>query len=199
MPEPQPAAGRECARQRWEPDLGGSSATTAGVKDFLFNEGFGGVRVRMAAMTNLTAICEDPQRREALTTDLCALTNQTAADQSGLKGMAIKGALGAAKKVDSNILEKVINRVQPELLEDLQPHWQKYREQEGAANFGDFLAEHSHEIAEQLVALADRSADKIDNQALANVYQTVRGKAAGLIEEALPEMGRVIEKHMHSA
>lgn len=56
-------------------------------------------------MSDLKAILNDPTR-DAVVGDLTNLANETVSNQSGVTGMAIKGAVGAATRVDDDALRK---------------------------------------------------------------------------------------------
>lgn len=45
-------------------------------------------------------------QREAVVADLSALVENTVSNQSGISGMALKGLVSAAKKVDAQIVPK---------------------------------------------------------------------------------------------
>ena len=134
-------------------------------------------------------------KREAVVADLAAFADATVAKQSGITGTAIKAAVAAARKVDANIVSKGVNRMLPDVLGDLQPHWQAYQD-EGATAFGAFLAGRSAQVVDSLMAIADRNAESITVAPLAKAYNGLRGKAAKVIEPEVPELGRILQKHM---
>ena len=145
-------------------------------------------------MTDLSQLLT-ADKREAVVADLAAFADATVAKQSGITGTAIKAAVAAAKKVDANIVPKGINRMLPDVLGDLQPHWQAFHA-EGATDFGAFLAGRSAQVVDSLMAIADRNAESITMAPLAKAYNGLRGKAAKVIEPEVPELGRILQKHM---
>lgn len=134
--------------------------------------------------------------RTALTADLAELADENVKAQSGITGIAIKGAVGAAKKVDSNIITKGVNRMLPDILGDLQPHWQDFSKAT-EADFGAFLIGRKEQVIDSLMSVADRNAEQITIPALAKAYNGLRGKGAKIIEPAIPEFGRIVQKHMN--
>ena len=145
-------------------------------------------------MTDLSQLLT-ADKREAVVADLAAFADATVAKQSGITGTAIKAAVAAARKVDANIVSKGVNRMLPDVLGDLQPHWQAFRA-EGATDFGAFLAGRSAQVVDSLMAIADRNAESITMAPLAKAYNGLRGKAAKVIEPEVPELGRILQKHM---
>lgn len=62
-------------------------------------------------------------------------------------------------------------------------------------DFGEFLDARRDTTAEQLLAVSDSWADRVDFPALLTIYRGVRGRAHGLIVPAVPELGRIIQRH----
>ncbi len=134
-------------------------------------------------------------KRPAVVSDLAAFVESQVAGQSGITGMAIKGAVGAARKVDKDIVSKGVNRMLPDVLGDLDPHWQSFQA-DASTDFGAFLAGRSPQVVDTLMSVADRNAEKITIPTLAKAYNSLRGKGAKFIEPAIPELGRLLQRHM---
>lgn len=145
-------------------------------------------------MTDLSQLLT-ADKRDAVVADLTDFADATVAKQSGITGTAIKATVAAARKVDANIVSKGVNRMLPDVLGDLQPHWQAFHA-EGATDFGAFLAGRSSQVVDSLMAIADRNAESITMAPLAKAYNGLRGKAAKVIEPEVPELGRILQKHM---
>ena len=133
--------------------------------------------------------------RDAVVSDMAAFVESSVSDLSGFTGMAIKGAVGAARKADQNVIPKGVNRLLPEFCDALDPHWRDYRENGAHADFGAYLEEHHTEVTDSILAVADRNADSIDQPTVTKVYSSVRGKLTGIIDDHLSGLGAVIEKH----
>lgn len=144
-------------------------------------------------MTDLSALL-NAGNREGLVADLTALAEKTVSNQSGLTAMALKSAVAAGKKADPDAIPNGINQALPQLVSELQPYFDRY-EGGNAANFGAFLASRGGEVVEKILAAVDASTDQMPGPARA-AYSTLRGKAAGVIEPALPEFGKIIERHL---
>ena len=110
--------------------------------------------------------------------------------------MAIKGAVSAAKKVDSDIVSKGINRMLPDLLGELESYWQEFQSS-AQDDFGSYLGGNDKRVTDSLMNVADRNADQINNAALAKAYNSLRNKVSKIVEPHVPEFGRILQKHMH--
>ncbi|ANE02784.1 DUF6918 family protein [Corynebacterium crudilactis] len=131
---------------------------------------------------------------DAAVQDMSAFIEETVGKQSGLSGIALKGAMAAATKVDSDIVAKGSRRLLPEMAESLDSLWQEYTNAD-AADFGTYLEANSTQALDAILSVADRNADNINVPGLDKVYKGVRGKAAKVIEQELPAIGQLIEKN----
>mgnify|MGYP001002594907 CR=1 FL=1 len=79
-------------------------------------------------MTSPSTFLTSDAHREAVIADLSTFVDNTVGEQGGVSGTVIKGALSAAKKVDSNIVNKAVARLLPDLAEALDPYWATFKE-----------------------------------------------------------------------
>lgn len=150
----------------------------------------------MVSMSNLSQLLE-PQVRPALINELSEFIQQTVSEQSGISGMAIKGAVSTATRVNADIIPKGINQILPDMLGDLEPRWTEF-EKAGAADFGAFLNKDSAQVADAVMSTADRHAERINVAPLAKAYKSLRNKGAKIVEGKVPELGRILQSHMNS-
>ncbi|MDO5032184.1 hypothetical protein [Corynebacterium sp.] len=145
-------------------------------------------------MSSLSQLLE-PTRRPAVVADLRVAAEQAVSSQSGITGMALKGAVAAATKIDAEIIAKALHRMLPEILNELESYWQEFEATE-PTDFGAFLAGRGTEVTESLMKVADRNAEQVNNAALSKTYSTLRGKASKVVEPQIPKLGRILQKHM---
>ena len=148
--------------------------------------------------TPLKAALLDGDRRDAVVEDLRALVDLEVADKSGLSGGVVKSGYAAVKKVRPGIVPGTIGNLLDEFVDALEPHWAAYRATPGVApvpDFGAFLAARPQETSEGLLAVTDHRAERSSRPAITTVYAKLRAKAQDNVIEALPRLGRVIEKH----
>lgn len=146
----------------------------------------------MVRVTDLNSLLNAPTRTEVVA-DLTKLADTTIANQSGLTGMALKSAVGAAKKADADALTKGINQLMPSIVEELTPHWEAY-EGSGTDSFGAHLADNEDSVTESVLKIGDNFADRAPGP-VQKVYSSMRGKVGKIIAPALPEFGDIIERH----
>lgn len=145
-------------------------------------------------MSNLSQLLEEP-KRSAVVAELVTFVDDTVAKQSGIAGMALKGAVSAAKKVDATIVTKGITMLLPDILGELESQWQEF-EGSGESDFGTFLEPRAEQVTESVMAIADRRANHIEVTALAKAYNSLRGKAAKIMIPEIPDLARILQKHL---
>ena len=149
--------------------------------------------VTMFPMTSLKELLVG-NRFDAAVADMANFITTTVDKQSGLTGMALKGALSTATKFDSDIVAKGSRRVMPEMAEGLDPLWQEYTTG-GGTDFGAHLVDNKDRAMDAILSVADRNSDTINIPGVSKMYGTLRGKAAKVVEQELPTIGQLVEKH----
>ena len=145
-------------------------------------------------MAHLSELMSGPQRT-AVVSDCGELVEGVVAKQSGITGMALKGAVAAAKKVDAAIITKALDRVLPDVLDALDPHWQDFASNP-EQDFGAFVEPRSAQVSDSIMSVADKHAEQINSPALSKPYNSLRGKASKFLTPAVPDFGRVLQQHM---
>lgn len=88
----------------------------------------------------------------------------------------------------------MIESLLPDLAEKLGPYRADFTAP-GGAEFGDYLAKRSDEMAEAMLQVTDARAAAAGRPAVVKVYGTVRDSAGKHIAAALPNVGRLVQKY----
>lgn len=142
----------------------------------------------------LKASLLDSDRRGAVVADLQDFVDREVASKGGLSGGVIKTGYAAVKRVKPGIIRSAIDSMLDEFVNALEPHWAAYRSQP-VPGFGAFLAGRPHEVAQSLLAVSDRRAERSSRAAVTSVYGKLRPKGEQNVIEALPRLGDVVERH----
>lgn len=142
-------------------------------------------------MTDLSQLLANDIRPKVVE-ELASLADTTVSRQSGLTGMALKSALAAGKKADSDVVSKGVNAVLPQIVDELNPYWSAYQasDQQG---FGEFLAGREDEVIKAMLDAGDKQVDSLPGP-VQKVYSSLRGKATDIAGPALPELGGIVER-----
>jgi hypothetical protein len=144
----------------------------------------------------LKASLLDADRRDAVVADLQDFVDQEVAGKGGLSGGVIKTGYAAVKKVRPGIIRSAIDSMLDEFVAALEPYWTLYQTRsQPAPGFGAFLAARPHEVAQSLLAVSDRRAERSSRAAVTNVYGKLRPKGEQNVIEALPRLGALVERH----
>jgi hypothetical protein len=127
-------------------------------------------------------------------TDLQDFVDQEVAAKSGLSGGLIKTGYAAVKKVRPGIIRSAIDSMLDEFVAALEPYWAAYQSQP-VPGFGAYLAGRPHEVAQALLAVTDRRAERSSRAAVTNVYGKLRPRGEQNVVEALPRLGDLVERH----
>lgn len=135
----------------------------------------------------------DPERRKAIIVDACRLLDAEVADKSGLTGIAIKGAYSVVKGVKPGFIEEAVEGLMDEFMGALDPLYQEAVAR-GVKPSAHLQSEKSR-VAEALLAITDKRAERTKYTAVKSLYGRLRGTAKGHVESAAPRLGKLIEQH----
>jgi uncharacterized protein DUF6918 len=141
----------------------------------------------------LKASLLDSDRRGAVVADLQDFVDREVASKGGLSGGVIKTGYAAVKRVRPGIIRSAIDSMLDDFADALEPHWAAYRSQP-VPGFGAFLAGRPHEVAQSLLAVTDRRAERSSRAAVTSVYGKLRPKGEQNVIEALPRLGDLVER-----
>jgi hypothetical protein len=140
-----------------------------------------------------TALLDDA-KRPAVIADLGALVDTEVAAKGGLSGAVIKTGYATVKKIKPGFVAHAIGALLPGFVGALEPLWAEHRSA-GGGDFGAFLAAHPDRSADALLGVTDARAKAPEKETLKKVYDKLRPNAKRNVVEALPRLGRVVEKH----
>lgn len=144
-------------------------------------------------MTTLAEILLAPARFERLVPQTASWIERYVHKGSGLRGMALKAGLAAAKAGRPDAIERAVRRLLPEFATALEPFWQKFRAS-GERDFGGYLERHAAQASAALMAVTDVRIAASPNRALHAGYKRLRGTLAGELQKLLPDIARMIGK-----
>jgi hypothetical protein len=142
----------------------------------------------------LKASLLDADRRDAVVADLQDFVDREVAGKGGLSGGVIKTGYAAVKRVRPGIIRSAIDSMLDEFVAALEPYWAAYQAQP-VPGFGAYLAGRPYEVAQSLLAVADRRAERSHRAAVTSVYGKLRPKGEQNVIEALPRLGDLVERH----
>ena len=111
------------------------------------------------------------------------------------KGFMVKSAYARVKALKKKFVPEVVDALLDEWLGKIQPHYEKWEGQK-ASSFSDYIIARSDDVAEDLLSVTDGRAEKTTHTTAKKVYLRMRDSAKRNVVEAIPELARMIEKHL---
>ena len=136
--------------------------------------------------------------RTTVVADCAALIDQQVKSKGGLSGIAIKGAYGTVKTLKKGFINEVINTLLDDWLDKLQPYHDAWSAG-GNGTFAEALGQRSSEVAEDLLTVTDQRAQRTSHKTAKKAYDKMRGSAKKNVEEAVPELGSLLQRHVEAA
>lgn len=139
-----------------------------------------------------------PPHREQVVNECVTLVDSQVKAKGGLSGMAIKGVYATVKTFKRGFVPQVVNALLDDWLGKLQPHHDKW-ESGGQGTFAEFVIARADDVAEDLLTVTDQRAKKSEHGTVKKLYEKNRGSAKKNVIEAIPELARMIERHLVEA
>lgn len=136
-----------------------------------------------------------PEKRPRVVADCEKLVDEEVGDKSGVSGIAVKGGFAMVKKIKPSIIHDALDSLLDDFITRLEPFYAEHRAGAGNLPLSDYLASRSSEVADALLGLTDERAARSQRQTIKKAYEKLRPKGKEHVEEALPRLGALIQKH----
>jgi len=111
------------------------------------------------------------------------------------KGFVIKSAYATIKAIKKSFIPEVVDALLDDWLGKIQPHYDKWAVQK-SASFSDYVIARSDDVAEDLLSVTDARAEKTTHTTAKKMYMRMREGAKKNVIEAIPELSKMIERHL---
>ncbi|MFF5989646.1 DUF6918 family protein [Prauserella flavalba] len=136
----------------------------------------------------------DSSRRPTVVTDLQTLIDEEVSEKGGVSGAVVKTGYAAVKKIKPGIIGSAVDSLLDDFVVALEPFYADFQSK-GGGDFGAYLPTRSSEAADALLSVTDARAEKSSRDSIKKVYGKLRPKGKENVEEALPRLGQLINKH----
>jgi hypothetical protein len=142
---------------------------------------------------NLNDVLNDEVKRASIIEDVCRLVDDEVGKQRGISGIAVKAGYKLVQGVKPGFVRKVVEALLPDFAAALEP----IREQAVAEGqpVGSYFSAHTNDVAEALLAVTDGRAQNSEHGSVKGGYRKLRGSARKHVENAVPGLGKIIEKY----
>src|SRR5689334_10280321 len=111
------------------------------------------------------------------------------------KGFVIKSAYAAIKAIKKRFVSETVDGMLDEWLGKISPHYDKWSASK-ASTFHDYLVARSDDVAEDLLSVTDARAERTSHTTAKKMYARMRDGAKRNVIEAIPALGKLLEKHI---
>lgn len=144
-------------------------------------------------MSNLVDVLASPEKKSIVVDDCCTLVDQEVSDKSGISGLAIKAGFAAVKGVKPGFVKNAVTDLLPEFAKAVDPIFAEAKAKNEPV--GAYFAKNAGRAADLLLALTDGKAARSPHAIVKATYNRLRPSAKKNVEQAMPRVGRMIEKH----
>jgi hypothetical protein len=141
----------------------------------------------------LADVLLSPDQRSRVVDDCMTLIDQEVADKGGLTGMALKAGYKAVQGVRPNFVKNVVNDLLPDFAKGIEPVYDEAKAQ--SKGIADHLSANKARVADALLAITDRRAERTKFTVVKAAYDRLRGTAKQHVEAAVPRLGRLVERY----
>jgi hypothetical protein len=139
----------------------------------------------------------DPIRPRVIAECVTLIDAQVKA-KGGFSGIAIKAAYGTIKTIKRGFVKGVVDALLDDWLEQLQPHFERWSAAK-TGTFSEYITSRSDDVAEALLSVTDGRAEKTTHTTAKKTYIKMRPSAKKNVIDAIPDLGKLIERHMDPA
>ena len=142
-------------------------------------------------MSTLVEQIGQPDKRPAVINDCVELID----NQVKSKGFIMKSAYATIQTIKKGFVSETVDSLLNDWLGKLQPHYDKWATAK-QSSFSDYLIARQDDVAEDLLSVTDQRAEKSSHGTAKKMYGKMRDGAKRNVVEAIPELAKVIEKHI---
>lgn len=139
-----------------------------------------------------------PGKRPQVISECETLIDEEVASKSGLSGLAVKGAYAMVKALKPGMIREAVDGLLDDFVARLEPFYSAYQAAPAGASLPEYLKARSSEVADALLGITDERAARSKNATLKKAYEKLRPQGKKHVEEAVPRLGRLIERHIRT-
>jgi len=144
-------------------------------------------------MSGLREVLGSGDKRRIVIDDACHVLDLEVSDKGGLTGLAIKAAYRVVQGVKPGFIRDAVDHLLDDFLDALDPVYQEAREKGEAP--GPYLRRSSGRVADALLSVTDRKAERAQRAVIKKTYEKLRPSAKKHVADAAPRLSEMLERH----
>ena len=133
------------------------------------------------------------EKRQQLIDDACRVLDEEVSDKGGLGGMAVKAAYAVVKGIRPGFIRQAVDSLLDDFLDAIDPLHREAITQ--GKRPSDHIKAESGRVAEALLAVTDKKAERAESGLVRKTYDKLRPSAKKHVEAAANRMGQLIDKY----
>lgn len=129
--------------------------------------------------------------------DCVRVLEDEVASKKGLSGFAVKGAFKVIGAVKPGFIRAVVNGLLDEFVAELEPFYADWVEKD-MGDFGSHLNRHAKSVANALLQVTDKRAERTVHQTAKKAYLKLRPSGVDHVTEAMPRLGALLNKYLEN-
>lgn len=145
-------------------------------------------------MASLKELLGAGDKRKRVIDDARGVLDAEVADKGGVSGFAIRAAYKLVQGVRPGFVRDVIDYLLDEFLDALDPIYQEAGAKGEAP--GVYLRKNSARVADALLTVTDKRAEKAESGVLKKTYEKLRPTAKKHVEAAAPRLAEMLDRQV---
>jgi hypothetical protein len=141
---------------------------------------------------SLADAINEPSKKAAVVADCVKLVDEEVADKGGLSGLAVKAGYAAVKGVKPGFITEVVEKLLPEFAASIDSIWEEGKK---TGNASSHFVGNKSRVADALLSVTDEKSKHAKSAVVRSTYEKLRGSAKKNVEEAVPRLAKLLEKH----
>ena len=135
------------------------------------------------------------ERRADIVRDCVQLVDSEVARRRGVSGFALRNGYKMVKKLQGGrMIPTAVNDLLPDFATAMEPFHAEYRAT-GGGSFAQFMRGKEGGLSDALLRITDEKAHHAENRVLKGVYEKLRPTAKKNLDESMPEVTKLIDRH----
>jgi len=135
---------------------------------------------------------KDESKKTAIIQDAMKLVDDEVASKSGLSGFAVKKGYDAVKSIKPGFLQEAVEKLLPDMATKVEPVWDAGKK---TGQPRVHLEKNRGQVADALLSVTDEKVERAKSGMVRSTYKMLRGSAKKHVEEAVPRLCGLLEKH----
>lgn len=150
--------------------------------------------------TLLEQLTAGPGKRERVLDDCVRLIDEEVSSKGGLLAMPLKAAYKVVKGLKPGFVRGAMDFLLDDFCRALEPFYRSWADAppESRGPLADALRKNEGAVADALLSITDKRAERSSHTTVKSLYQKLRGAAKGHVIAALPRLARTIQPHLQA-